>query len=924
MEIAKNKALAIAITILLTLSLAASVLLPTFAQNPFIYPDTHVPTYPYLNVAPNPVGVGQTVTLNMFMAVPYLTSEGGRDYTIEQTDPAGHTTTLGPFTSDATGGTYTTMIPDQVGEWTFKFIYPGQTLTGAGGGVPAMGGASGIGAIMDPSETDPVTLVVQEEPIARSAYPVTPLPTEWWQTPATAENVQNWWKLAGPWLGYSSVTFAQTGGYDASGMYNPLTPDVLSGHVLWTKIYAGGGLSGLSGNEESGHYWSTSQYWPKYAPVIINGIMYTDWKAETNSYTNGIIAVDLYTGETLWRLNTTSSLRCGMVTQWHTVNMYGAIGPYIWTTGSLPASETGGRQIGIAPSYSMFGYDPGIPSSFMNTTGTQWNMYSALTGEYVLSVVNGTSMTITTDENGNMIGYYLNSTVGTMNTYGSAPTFGFNPLTGNVTIAPGAPVLVCYNMSQALGNSWGWGPSKNTVIDWGLGVMWAAPIWNNISGVTITPALAMNGITNDAAVFTSGFTIGQGAGGEQNGWLVVGAQDATDGHLLWCKNLTKNDYDVFEPFTRTGMIVWDGLWIIDNMYNNHVVALNARTGELEWKATLTGDNGASPDQFDVIGGISLRNGPGVTIFEGFGGDIWCLNDTNGNINWYTNTTKLIGDPGIETPYGIWPLWTFSCTCGSNNVAYLPIGHEYNPPLFHGGQLLAVNITDGTLVWSTLDASVESTSIAYGILLSRNAYDNQIYAFGKGPTTVTVEAPMVGVTIATPVTIRGTVMDISPGTQAIVQPDETKTKQNEVALRFPNGVPCVSDESQSAWMEYVYQQQPLPSDVTGVPVTISVIDSNGNTYEIGTVTSDSSGAFSFTWTPIIPGDFTVIATFAGSNSYYGSCAETSFYASDVPPPTAAPTPTPASIADIYFVPMSVVLLIVIVIVGAIIVLMLRRR
>jgi hypothetical protein len=924
MEIAKNKAAAIAITILLTLSLAASVLLPTFAQNPFIYPGTHVPTYPYLNVAPNPAGVGQEVTLNMFMAVPFLTSEGGRDYTIEQTDPAGHTTTLGPFTSDATGGTYTVVTPDQVGEWTFKFIYPGQTLTGEAGGAPAMGGASGIGAIMDPSETDPVTLVVQEEPISRSAYPVTPLPTEWWQTPVTAENSQNWWKLAGPWLGYSSVTFAQTGGYDASGMYNPLTPDVLSGHVLWTKIYAGGGLSGLSGNEESGHYWSTSQYWPKYAPVIINGVMYTDWKAETNSYKNGIIAVDLYTGETLWNLNTSSSLRCGMVTQWKTVNMYGAIGPYIWTTGSLPASETGGRLIGTAPSYSMFGYNPGSPSSFMNTTGTQWNMFSGLTGEYVLSVVNGTSMTITTDENGNMIGYYLNSTVGTMNTYGPAPTFGSNPLTGNVTIAPGAPVLVCYNMSQALGNSWGWGPSQNTVIDWGLGVMWAAPIYNNISGVPITPTLSMNGITNDAAVFTSGFTIGQGAGGEQNGWLVVGAQDATDGHLLWCKNFTKNDYDVFEPFTRTGMIVWDGLWIIDNMYNNKVVALNARTGELEWQTTLTGDHGAQPSQFDVIGGISLRNGPGVTIFEGFGGDIWCVNNTNGNLNWYTNTTKLIGDPGIETPYGIWPLWTFSCTCGSNGVAYLPIGHEYNPPLFHGGQLLAVNITDGTLVWSILDASVESTSIAYGVILSRNAYDNQIYAFGKGPTAVTVEAPMVGATIETPVTIRGTVMDVSPGTRAIVQPDETKTKQNEVALRFPNGVPCVSDESQSLWMEYVYQQQPLPSDVTGVPVQIDVIDSNGNYYNVGTTTSDASGMFSFTWTPIIPGDFTVIATFGGSNSYYGSSARTSFYASDVPAPTPAPTPTPASIADIYFVPMSVVLIIVIVIVGAIIVLMLRRR
>ena len=71
------------------------------------------------------------------------------------------------------------------------------------------------------------------------------------------------------------------------------------------------------------------------------------------------------------------------------------------------------------------------------------------------------------------------------------------------------------------------------------------------------------------------------------------------------------------------------------------------------------------------------------------------------------------------------------------------------------------------------------------------------------------------------------------------------------------------------MEYVYEQQPMPTNATGVPVTITVIDSNGNYRQIGTTTTDSSGMYSFPWTPDIRGKYTVIATFAGTGSYYGS-------------------------------------------------------
>jgi hypothetical protein len=908
MNFSRSKTITAAFALLLALSIVASLTLSPETLGVPVQPPagSTVPSYAQLNVAPNPAGVGQTVTVNMYLLVPLLTSESAVNMTVVQKDPDGVTKTLGPFTSDATGGTYTTMVPDKTGEWTFQFFYGGQTMVND--------------VIELPSQSDVVTLVVQEEPIPRSAYPITPLPTEWWQTPITAENVQEWYKIAGPWLGYGTVTFANTGGYNLTGNYNPQTESVLAGHVLWTKIWAGGGVSGVSGNEESGHYWSTSQYWPKYAPVIINGIMYSTWYTATTGYTNGIMATDLYTGETLWTIDTTNPLLCGMVTQWKTINAYGCIGPYIWTSGPLTGVEA----------------DPGKH---------QYNMYDGITGKYVLSVVNGpiitpwTYISFTTDENGNMLGYYINSTTGTLNTYGPAPSFGPQPLTGQVNVSSSAPVLVCFNMSQALGNSWGWAPAAGTVIDFRLGVMWAKPLPTvTDKGVPIDYAatgssVAINGITDDAVVMENlGFNAGRD--NQQTGWALVVSMDANTGAQLWAKNFTTADISALVPYTNLAsgglFTVWgagqttDGLFILANQGANwDVEAINARTGTTAWESTLEGDNGADPNIFSSFN-IQTLNGPGVTIFEGFGGDIWCYNNTNGNMLWYTNTTKLIGDPGIETPYGTWPLWVFSCTCQTNDVAYLPVGHEYNPPLFHGAQLLAINITDGTLIWSELGTYVESTSISYGVLLSRNAYDNQIYAFGKGPSSVTVTAPDVGVTTETPVTIRGTVMDVSPGTRALVQPDVTRTKQNEVALRFPNGVPCVSDESQSKWMEYVYQQQPLPTNATRVEVVLDVIDANGNYYNIGTATSDTSGMFTFTWTPIIPGEFTVVATFDGTNSYYGSCAETSFYASEAPAPTPEPTPMPASTADLYFVPMSVGIIIAIIVVGALLAILLLRK
>jgi len=93
------------------------------------------------------------------------------------------------------------------------------------------------------------------------------------------------------------------------------------------------------------------------------------------------------------------------------------------------------------------------------------------------------------------------------------------------------------------------------------------------------------------------------------------------------------------------------------------------------------------------------------------------------------------------------------------------------------------------------------------------------------------------------------------------------------------------------MEYLHRDQQLPTNATGVEVTIDVIDANGNYRNIGTATSDTSGFYSLMWEPDILGKYTVIATFAGSESYYASWSETAFGVTAAPSPAVPIEPEP---------------------------------
>jgi len=211
-------------------------------------------------------------------------------------------------------------------------------------------------------------------------------------------------------------------------------------------------------------------------------------------------------------------------------------------------------------------------------------------------------------------------------------------------------------------------------------------------------------------------------------------------------------------------------------------------------------------------------------------------------------------------------WRFRIAIVTDGKVYLE-HTEHSPfdPRPRGAPFVCLDLETGEELWRNNLRGTEwgnPAAIGDSIIVMDNTYDQRIYAIGKGPSETSVAIQNNIIALGSQVMVQGSVMDISAGTQ-----------DYEITARFPKGVPAVSDDGMSAWMDYVYVQKARPNDVTGVTVSIDAVDPNGNFVNLGTATTDSSGFFKAMVTPEIEGEYTVIASFMGSKSYWPSYAET---------------------------------------------------
>ena len=857
------------------------IVILAFAASIFAVPITKaheppwtIPTYSFISVEPNPVGVGQTVYVNFWIDKVPPTAIGQWGYqwhgmTVTVTKPDGHTQTLNMGNSDAAGGTWNSIVVDQEGIYEFEGNFPEQIPKIENPypyGTPAV--PLGDAFINDTYLASSATtrLVVQEQPI-ETAYPSNPLPTELWTRPINSIN-RNWYSIGGNWLGLGAGSFANTGMYDANQNFNPYTEAPGSAHVLWTKPEAfGGQLGGEFGESETGLYASGTAYEPKFAPVILYGILYyTAYPGAANNR-GPLTAVDIRTGETLWTLDADEPLRCGMIYKFDSGDQYGGKA-YLFTAplGAL------GEGFVITPGY----------------LAPKWSMYDAMTGEWILDIANASAGTLVRGENGEILSYTVAG--GMLRLWNMSKCIEVGSTKNNI--------YTTYSAAEI------WRPPQGATLDWNDGYEWNATVATDISGVPIIPGLAISKVVDDVVLLTAqlGGPFAGVPGGSQVGYEVDAGYSAVDGQKLWGpinRTLT--------PFTNVVLgPAGDGVY---TQYTNQMttwVGYSIDTGQKVWGPTEPYNSSWAYYDFSPKGAIGYGN------FYTFGlaGEVYAYDAQTGDLVWSWNA----GPAGVDTPYGVWPLGVFGGYVLADGKLYVTAGHDYTPPVFKGAKQYCLNATTGDLIWSSLCFSINSgPAAADGVLVKFNGYDNQIYGYGKGPSATTVTAsPKISVE-GDSVLVEGMVTDISPGTEEYLQ-----------TARFPNGVPAISDEDQSAWMEYLYQQQHKPTDATGVDVTITVLDPNGNCYDVATATSDVNGFYSASFTPPVPGKYTIYASFTGSESYYGSLALTAINVEEAPAATTAPTPIPASTADIYILPGIIGVIIAIIVVGLVIILMLRKR
>ncbi len=847
----------------------ALILLLTFAASAAVLtveahtPAWQIPTFAYVIAVPSPVGVSQTTAVYMFLGnPPYPDSAMANDYryhnyqlTITAPDGTTQSQTFATI-QDTTNSQFYRFTPNQVGTYKLDFTFPGQNVNDYSHSPTSQY----TNDTFLPSSYS-YSLIVQKDPVPTSITPEPPnFPTEYWTRPIYGMNT-NWWSVSSNWLGSGIRGYGSMVGPNEQ-MFPGDAVGPQTSHIMWTKPLQMGGVVGGNLFPIQGNTWfDGSAYNQRFVnPIIVHGkLYYTEPVSFTGTASGPTHCVDIRTGQEVWARNDVPALSFAYIYDVEDPQQHGVFPAILFTSNFARAfdADTGDPMFnvtGVPSGTSVLGPQGEVLKYVMANAGTSaspdwrlamWNSTRLWSGMgFAGTLPTGLSPTLqnmTTNSSWSMSGSTMTNTF----IVDASPTTGvFNRNEWNVTI-----------------------PWRNTiattpsVVDTFVGNML---LMRNGS----YPSLGPNGY-----VPYTYFAVN------------LNASRGPLGSILWMTNVDPPTGKNITTISYAGGDPTVGVFAESYRQTSQFVGFSLTNGQKLWGPT------ASQYPLDYYG----SQGPGTLASQvaygnlysaAYSGILYCYDLKTGN----TVFTYGNGGPGnttnsfFEVP-GPYP--TFVNAIGNGIVYLITSEHTIQTPIYKGALMRAVDAFTGKELWTLSNDNNEFNSIslamADGFITTFNAYDNQIYSVGRGPSLTTITASPKIADFKDSVLIEGTVTDISAG-----------TKQSEQAARFPTGVPAVADEGMGLWMGYVYQQQSRPTNAQGVDVALTVLDSNHNTYSIGNVTTDLNGAYSFVWQPPIPGKYTVYATFAGTNGYWPSQAETAVGVVEVPA-TAAPVVTATPVA-----------------------------
>ena len=885
----------IAVFLLLTLAVTLVALPAANAHTPA----WGIPTFAYVIAVPNPVGVGQTTTIYMFLGnLPFdgaalVNDYRFRNYKLTITAPDGTVQTQNwDYISDPTNSKYYPFTPTQVGAYTLNFTYLGQAVNDYS---HAPNSAYVNDTYLPSSNT--ATLTVQQEPIPPSvATPPPQFPTEYWTRPIYGENAA-WWSVSSNWLGTGVRGYGSMPGPN-EGMFSGDSVGPQTAHVMWTKPLQNGGVVGGNLFEIKGNQWfEGSAYNQRFQnPIIVNGkLYYTEPVSFTGVASGPTKAVDLRTGEVLWSRNDVPALSFAYIYDLEDPQQHGVYPAILFTSNFARAfdADTGNPMFNVT----------GVPSG-TTVLGPQ--------GEHLRYVLANAGNSSKPDWR---LGEWNSTRLWSGMGFPGSLTTGLSPTLQNAST--GLPANASWSMTgSTMTNTFRVDASISTGVfnryDWNLSIPWRNTMPASGSGAPAVLAV----FYNNMMLLRNGSYPALGAYNPYTYFAVnLNKSRGEIGSVLWWSTVNPPAGRNITTVTYAGADPKAGVFAESYRQTSQFVGYSLTDGKQIWGPT------ASQTPLDYYG----SQGPGTLANQiaygkiyssAYGGILYAYDLKTGNLLWtYGNGGKGNStNSNFEVP-GPYP--TFVNAIGNDVVYLVTSEHTIQTPIYLGALMRAVNATTGQEIFTLSNINNEfatsSFAIADGFATTFNGYDNQIYSIGRGPSATTVTASPKISAYGNKVLIEGTVVDISAG-----------TKQNEQAARFPNGVPAVSDDSMTDWMGYVYQQKSRPTNVKGVNVLLSVFDSNGNTYNMGNATSDSSGAFSLVWQPPIPGKYTVFATFAGTNGYWPSSAETAISVDEATPAEPQQEPPQPSMADTYFLPATAGIIVAILVVGILLALLLLRK
>lgn len=797
------------------------------------------------------------------------------------TKPSGINETFVMGWSDPVGGGYQLYTPTEVGVHSFKAVFSGTWKN-----------STTYHTWYAPCESIPQNFTVQQERI--SGWIEAPLPEEYWNRPISGAS-HTWTVLAGNWLGGAAQNWPEgaVGGTTSNYAYGS-APE--SAHILWThSLFDSGSLVDERFDSEAftlNHYQDVD-----FPSIIVDGkIHYEAW---LNAHYPGGYAVggwgtlSLYTGEQLFLDYKATPPAFGQIYIYNSGNQHGA-SAYLWRTSGVTLPET--VRIGRSSTERN-------TTTYPITTGTLWQMIDAVTGNSICYVANvSASGTAVYGKDGSILRY--------------------NAVNLGTSTSPNY-YLQLWNMSKIQDmrpgdtgtNYWMWRPSGGSH----TGLPQLNVVHDGSTGFTFNVSIpsilgTRNSIVNQTAsiwaVREEEYVIFGTPGrndqrGLVEGWVMaISLKRGQEGQKLWETKFTppQGNQGWYSAVSFATAVPEYDVILFSSPTELKWFSYDMKTGQRLWESETRPQLEYYRMDYNIYEDMLLASGRA-------GGELTAYDLRTGEIRW----NYIAEGEGTETPYGNSVMTNILVADGK--IYATSSEHSATTPLWRGPNLRCINASDGTEMWKILFWGAGTTRVADGILIGWSLYDGQVYAFGRGPSATTVTGSPEISTLGNKVMLKGTVTDQTPAGRRNIN--------NEIQFTL-KGTPAISDKDMQAWMEYKFMQQGQPSTATGVKVKLDTIDPNGNYINIGETTSDMAGNYALPFSPEVPGNYQIIATFDGTASYYPSFSTTYLsVAETAPTPTTQPVTVPPP-TEMYIIGAAAAMIIAIAIGFAVTILVLRKR